>query len=816
MSNEAGSQHETPESNMDSLMEGIMEGIFWDQRRKLTKLSAQHSIEYRPEDFGWLRLKDFEFSPEDFAELNLEDFAKALRCLAGHSELLAPEPSLATASTPGSQGGGSGAAAKPAWQATRKCRGKDLSLKVITGCAPPVKPDKPFSQPVFYSAVTPTPPFCKDGPPWGMPKFRRIGYRPGGFPSRNVPNTVPATLPTIPKMPKGVDGIQRFNDIQTIESAITPTPLGVTKISDSSGLITPKSALGVIFPTPPTSSTSDNKISSERLDRVRRAMTRGKGKPPREGFNMITKLSGNHILVIALGKHLEPSDILTLYSVSRAFHDTVDGNLVDCVLSWARVMAPEAASIFRYGLYCESSVTGSVGRGTPDSLSHSSKTGRVTPSLKWLQMVVNRSSMACDILAHLARAGLRTPRNTHVAVLKTWLLMDVPHTWTRVAFARSAGLFTDEDLLNAQLFFVKLAMLFNDPLYGPNDCELLELFSAQKGWYPLWQMLFGHRYRTTHELLQLKVRYDADPDAKYQNEPILSVPATEVGKLYLEGWGKGKTRLLRPEQIIAMESTRRDLRLETHLLHLAIWGFVDQATGRNLAPTEEEIYMSNAEYKNRSIDTTGEFTETHCKKDRWHSLSDAQRQKIIREDELYEEHLDRRAKGVYVDRRGKDADKEAEKGAEESETATLSQYAWGPSHALSRMKEKQENWNKMKNTAQTRSGIPDEDDSDDAISVCSITSHLSTLSELWRPEPGLQPEATHPYGFPPDARPAPRYYNKNADVDEEFRVAGEESQESDEESDEESDLEGYAVDGWDEGILKRPLGVGFKSTDSGL
>lgn len=66
--------------------------------------------------------------------------------------------------------------------------------------------------------------------------------------------------------------------------------------------------------------------------------------------------------------------------------------------------------------------------------------------------------------------------------------------------------------------------------------------------------------------------------------------------------------LRRPSECILRESIRRCLSFDKHILALFQWGSIDFASGRNLCPSEEEIYMDEVDVKNRRIDTHLEIT----------------------------------------------------------------------------------------------------------------------------------------------------------------------------------------------------------------
>ncbi|KAI0911225.1 hypothetical protein F4823DRAFT_323046 [Ustulina deusta] len=253
-------------------------------------------------------------------------------------------------------------------------------------------------------------------------------------------------------------------------------------------------------------------------------------------------------------------------------------------------------------------------------------------------MVAGRGRCASEIVARLARAGLRTPRGTVQAVLKVWVLMNLPTTAARLAQVQSHGFMTDADLVNAQIFFVKLALLFSDPFYGcSNNCELLKLFLGLPGLYPLWQMLMGRRYRTVAELVRLKVMYDFQQHPANRTLDIFGISPARVGSLCREPCGMGRRAL--PTEIIARELIRRNMSLDEHIFHFMLWGHIDHESGHNLAPSEEEIYMEDTEHANRSVDVSYEFHPMHCRKERWEHISEAERSDVRRAETRIEEYI---------------------------------------------------------------------------------------------------------------------------------------------------------------------------------
>lgn len=395
--------------------------------------------------------------------------------------------------------------------------------------------------------------------------------------------------------------------------------------------------------------------------------------------DLIASFSIKIDLLVHVAKYLRPRDIVHLYSISRDFHHTLNGNMQSSVLFWASFMCPTAGSIFPHHFYASA---GSMipdparrprdpayhdiyarltatpclpGRCIPPPSSANPKLSqtRLVPSLIWLQMVHARHVRARDMLACLARRGHRCLPGTHTTLLKLWLLLDLPTNVDRCTLVRTKKYFTRLDMYRATLFMVKLLYRFNDPLYGPDHAALLQLMLGQRGLSPLWKLLRGKAYNTLREVLQCKMRYDYVPTAEERRVglPIFGVGVDEMGATHLEGWGKGDCHLLRPDELIVRECARRRLGLERFLDNMAVYGYVDLDKCEEMVPTVEEMYMSDEELPNEiegdeGVDRDevllggcgnvgfleGEWTPKHAKKAKWTELS-ADERRVIQEDD---------------------------------------------------------------------------------------------------------------------------------------------------------------------------------------
>ncbi|KAJ4399730.1 hypothetical protein N0V85_005932, partial [Neurospora sp. IMI 360204] len=415
-------------------------------------------------------------------------------------------------------------------------------------------------------------------------------------------------------------------------------------------------------------------------------------EPRASTFDLFGSLMTDFELLLEVCKHLRPIDIINLYSVSKPFHDLVNANLQSNILLWTDHMAPSSARIFCHQLYYQYFIDDPSGRDpsthrdiryfnreAPNYTVYQNQAGesqsgpvnplppadpqhntRKVPSLIWFQMVVDREIKVRDILATLARHGHRTPPDTHKTLKKLWLLMDVASCRGRAVLIRSQTLFTDEDLYRARLFFIKLYMLFADPVFGPKSTALAKLFLGQKGFTPLWQFLRRKKYTTEQEIVEMKTRYDVRPTLLQvlDGHPINGVPPNEMGMMHVEGWGRGVRHLLRPDQMVNWEAYKRGLPLHLRAERMMLYGHVDFNTGRPLVPSLDELYMSDDEF-DMPADTSwrimrhrkahggcgnvpferGMWQPKHARKARWKTLTEEEKEDILaaEEEEIKEE-----------------------------------------------------------------------------------------------------------------------------------------------------------------------------------
>lgn len=367
------------------------------------------------------------------------------------------------------------------------------------------------------------------------------------------------------------------------------------------------------------------------------------------GSDIITAICQHTELAVQLGKHLHAEDIINLYSANRMFHNAVNEHLLSSIKAWIAHRAPEAGRIFPFKLYRRLLVPDPAGRRLGDFLPATGRPQnelsrwmmrrtRSVPGLRYLQLVLGRDKGCREMVAILARNGHRCPPTMHSTLLRLWLLMDISTTRQRRALLRNKGLWTDVDLYNAQFFFVKLGLHFNDPVYGPGSYDLLILMMGQKGLYPLWQLLMRKQYTSLPEILKLAVRYSwvltsGHWTSDFFTGDIHGVPFHECGVGHCEGWGLGDQHLMRPDELVPMEAVRRGLDLDNHIRYMMVWGYFDHKTGENLVPTEDEMYISDEERTLAHMDRAHHWRRKHVLKKRFHTLTPAEQRDIVEEDE---------------------------------------------------------------------------------------------------------------------------------------------------------------------------------------
>ncbi|KAI9760652.1 MAG: Histone acetyltransferase type B subunit 2 [Chaenotheca gracillima] len=313
-----------------------------------------------------------------------------------------------------------------------------------------------------------------------------------------------------------------------------------------------------------------------------------------KGFNIFQALVGEGMLIFEVARQLEVDDLISLYAISRDFHNRLDAHFTPMILSQSLAKAPESSRCFLFKAYKPMCQPDPAGRPNPNP----EKAGevRMVPTFRWLRMVIFREKVVKEIIALLAQHGHRVPPSMSVTLKKIWLTMDVPSNVGRVGLIHSRKFWTNADLFNAMLFFIKVDMRCTDPVDGYGaESSLRKLLLGQRSLSAMWLALKRETLRTPLSVLRMHIRYAYRPAFEDRNSSIFGISPHEIGKGCLEGWGTGARPLLRPDQLVMREAVRRDLRLEEHFVNMMVWGYVDPVTFMNIKISSEEMVLEGEE-----------------------------------------------------------------------------------------------------------------------------------------------------------------------------------------------------------------------------
>ncbi len=301
-------------------------------------------------------------------------------------------------------------------------------------------------------------------------------------------------------------------------------------------------------------------------------------------FNIFKAVIGQPELTFEVARQLEFEDLISLYAISKDFHRIVNSRFTTTVLSQSLSKAPESSRTFLFKAYKSLCIIDPAGRANREV--HGEV--RMVPSFRWLRMVLYRENVVNEIIESLAMEGLRLPKRASLTFKKIWFMMDIASNATRIALMHNREFWTDQDLFVATHIFVRLDMRFTDPVDGAGETTLRRMLLGQRSLTTLWKALKRTALQTQLEVLQMYVRWKYRPPHHLRNYSILGVPAREVGRGDREGWGKGSNMMLRPDDLVIREALRRDIDLETQIIEMMIWGYVDPETFEDI-PVQEPV-----------------------------------------------------------------------------------------------------------------------------------------------------------------------------------------------------------------------------------
>ena len=303
-------------------------------------------------------------------------------------------------------------------------------------------------------------------------------------------------------------------------------------------------------------------------------------------FNIFQALLNHIEVVYELARHLDADAFINLYSLSRRFHNLVNDKFVTSIERNALTNARESAGIFQFQCYRDLCLYDPQ-LAVNAALEGKRYQARDVPSFRWLRMVIYREWTVSSIMIAMAEAGHMLPANMSLVLKKIWFLMDMPDNARRIGTIHNEQLWSNDDLLMATMFFIKLDMRCTDPMDGGMRPVVRKLLMAQPSLSTTEAALHRTQLRDMYDFTQLYVEWRMRVMQNPTNDKSLfGMPVHEAGRLQYEGRVADPSRplLLRPDQLVMKEGIRRDLRLDRWYLDMLLWGYIDEDTGEDVYP----------------------------------------------------------------------------------------------------------------------------------------------------------------------------------------------------------------------------------------
>ena len=323
-----------------------------------------------------------------------------------------------------------------------------------------------------------------------------------------------------------------------------------------------------------------------------------------EEFNVFKALLNYPELIHNVAKFMALDALISVYAISKDFHYLMNSRFTTMIKSQALSKAPESAEVFKFKCYRNLGIFDPARRQNEEI----EEEIRVVPGFRWLRFILFREKVVREIMLLLANEGHRFPSGTSVAIKKIWFVMDIPDAARRIALVHNRDIWTDKDLYLATMFFVKLDMRFNDAADGTGELRMRKMMFAQRGLGTLWRVLKREEMLTPLEMMQMFVKWKYRPLPQHRNMSIVGIPPQEIGRGEYEGWGYGKKKILRPDEIVMRESLARGLHIHTRILDMMIWGHIDKRNEafKDVWPVEMKVDVLDKDKKEELEDSDDE------------------------------------------------------------------------------------------------------------------------------------------------------------------------------------------------------------------
>ena len=322
-------------------------------------------------------------------------------------------------------------------------------------------------------------------------------------------------------------------------------------------------------------------------------------KPDVDNFEIFNTLLNYAELTLEIAKNLDVEDLISLYAISKDFHNLVNSrfNAVITAQWWSK--ASESGGTFIHRCYknlCMRDPARRINETRPSEV-------RFVPSFRWLRMVLFREAVVDDIMRSLTREGHRLPRRVTLVIKKIWFTIDISDNSRRVGLMHNVNFWSNKDLFMATMFFLKLDMRLTSPTTGNGELGLRKMLLGQRSLSTLAKVLRREELRTQLDVLCMIVRFTYEPQ-RYRGMSILGVSPDDIGKLQYEGWGDKSTKFIGVEELIMREAIRRKLNLQQHYVDMMIYGYINKKTFQDVRTTMPAP-VENVESEDESSEDDG-------------------------------------------------------------------------------------------------------------------------------------------------------------------------------------------------------------------
>lgn len=303
-------------------------------------------------------------------------------------------------------------------------------------------------------------------------------------------------------------------------------------------------------------------------------------RPPNElecrQFSIFEALLNHAELVFEFSKHLEVDDLVSLYSISKVFHNLVNRRFTHMLRLQTARKAPESSRIFIFRCYQSLCQRDPAKR----PLERLPRMVRWVPTFRWLRMILFRERIVTDIIGCLADEGHFMPRRVSLAIKKIWFTIDIGDNLHRIGTLHNRRFWTDEDLYLATLFFIKLDLYFTHPVTGNGEVGVRRMLLGQRSLSTLLSVLKRKQLLNQSELMGMLVKWDFQLTEQQREgkKNLWGVPQYKAGVLSLEGWVRKGQKLKQVDELVMREAIKRKLHLHDKYMDMILYGYVNKTT----------------------------------------------------------------------------------------------------------------------------------------------------------------------------------------------------------------------------------------------